>query len=197
LTTCAGRGLVLRVKGHLLAIAVVGLVAMIPLGIVAVGSASAEQPVGRAGAERVLAEIGRDSGLDAAIVRGPAEHAKKALERANGARSAGDVRHAEQLEALACEWALVARDMVRTGLAEADAAAVELQLGDATVRAERARALLEEAIARRGRALAELENLDAGPASANPAKTKTKGPPGAKPAPAGSAGRERTYGGPP
>jgi hypothetical protein len=170
---------------------------MIPLGIVAVGSAWAEQPVGRAGAERVLAEIGRDSGLDAAIVRGPAEQAKKALERANGARSAGDVRHAEQLEALACEWALVARDMIRTGQAEADAGGVELQLGDATVRAERARALLEEAIARRGRALAELENLDAGPAPASPAKTKATGPSRGRPAPAGSASGAPTYGGPP
>jgi hypothetical protein len=175
-----------------LTVVVIALLAGLPAAVVAVGSAWADEPTGRAGAERILAEIGRDSGLDSSTVRRPAEEARKALERANGARSAGDAVHAEQLEALACEWAMVARDMVRTALVEGDAGALQLALGDATVQAERARALLEEAIARRGRAMAELSKLDAGP---YPVKAKAKVSLGAKPSPTSSAARNQTYGG--
>jgi hypothetical protein len=188
--------LVHSVKWHSTSIAGLALLAVIALGIVAVGNASADQPEGRAGVERILAEIDRDSGVDAAsLTKRPAEEAKKALDRASGARSAGDVRHAEQLEALARQWALLARDLRRTALAEADAGALDQALGDAAVQAERARALLEEAIARRGRALAELEKLDGGASPASTARAKTKGPPaGARPRPADSAGRAQTYG---
>ena len=186
MTTCQGRGLVACVKRQLATIAATALLALLPLAAVAVGTASADQPRTRAEAERILAEIDRDSGQQAALVRRPAEQARKALERATGARSSGDSHHAEQLEALACEWALTARDLVRTVLAEADAGAMQIALGDATVRGERARALLEEAIARRGRALAEMEKIDAGPSQSS-AKTKTKG----------AAPRPKEYGAPP
>jgi hypothetical protein len=59
------------------------------------------------------------------------------------------------------------------------------------VQTERARALLEETIARRGRALAELSKLDAGP---YPRKPKPTSQPGTRPSPAGSTARDQTYG---
>jgi hypothetical protein len=103
-------------------------------------------------------------------VRIPVEEARRALERAAGARRSGDIRHAELLEGLAREWAETARDVVRAAAVEADAGALELAAADAGLRAERARALLEESIARRGRAEAELEKLtaDAGPFPTQP-----------------------------
>jgi hypothetical protein len=105
------------------------------------------------------------------VVRVPVEEARRALERAAGARRSGDVRHAELLEGLAREWAETARDVLRAAAVEADAGALELAAADAGLRAERARALLEESIGRRGRAEAELDKLtaDAGPFPTKPA----------------------------
>jgi hypothetical protein len=111
-----------------------------------------------------------------AIARNPLDEARRALERAAGARRSGDVRHAELLEGLAREWAEIARDVVRAASVEADAGALEVAAADAGLRAERARALLEESIARRGRAGAELDKL-----------TADAGLFPTKPAPAGSA----------
>ncbi len=101
------------------------------------------------------------SSRSASLVRSPVEEAKRALDRAAGARSSGDVRHAELLEGLGREWAEAARDLLRAAAAESDAGALETAAVDAGVRAERARALLEESIARRGRAEAELDKLTA------------------------------------
>src|SRR5215471_18832845 len=91
-----------------------------------------------------------DSGkppLFAGVARIPIDEARRALERAAGARSARDVHHAELLEGLAREWAETARDVLRAAAVEADAGALELAAADAGVRAERARALLEESMA--------------------------------------------------
>lgn len=86
--------------------------------------------------------------------------AKDALNRANGARSAGDVAHGEELESLALEWAEAARDLVHTAQVERQAAALQKQAADAAHKAIRAQALLEEALARRGRAKAKLKQLE-------------------------------------
>jgi hypothetical protein len=83
--------------------------------------------------------------------------AKKALERAHGARASGDAAHARMLDGLALEWAENARDLLRAAAAEQAAAAAADKAREASVQAERARALLEETQARRGRAEAELE----------------------------------------
>jgi hypothetical protein len=113
------------------------------------------------------------------VARLPVEEARRALDRAAGARRSGDIRHAEQLEGLAREWAETARDTLRAAAVESEAGVLEVAAADAGLRAERARALLEESIARRGRAEAELEKLtlDAGviptrPPPASSAKAK-------------------------
>ncbi len=162
---------------------------ILTLGAALVSSATGEQLSDRMIAEQILATLGASS-AQRALAHAPLEESKHALERAAGARRSGDIRHAEQLEGLSREWAETARDLVRAAAAEADAAALELAAADAGVQAERARALLEEAIARRGRAEAELAKLatDAGPfptlpptsasARAKPAKpSNTKGTP--------------------
>lgn len=91
------------------------------------------------------------------LIASSVEHAKEALERAHGARAAGDISHAAMLEGLALEWAQNAQDLVKAATAEQVAEASADKAREAAVRAERARALLEETQARRGRAEAELE----------------------------------------
>jgi len=162
------------------------------LGIPFARLALGEPPSDRAVAEQILATVaGASSGASPAssgssspamIARRPIEEAHRALDRGSGARRAGDARHADLLDGLAREWAETARDLVRAAAAEADAGALEIASADAGLRAERARALLEESIARRGRAEAELDRLtaDAGPfppkpppaASASPKTTR-------------------------
>mgnify|MGYP000553032247 CR=1 FL=1 len=91
------------------------------------------------------------------LVASSLEKAKAALERAYGARKAGDAAHAHMLEGLALEWAETARDLVRAAAAEQAAGSASDKARESAVRVERARALLEETQARRGRADAELE----------------------------------------
>ncbi len=159
--------------------------AIVALGLPLASTAIGEQLSDRAIAEQILATMGSSS-AERTMARAPLDESKHALERAAGARRSGDARHAEQLEGLAREWAETARDLARAAAAEADAAALELAAADAGVQAERARALLEETIARRGRAEAELAKLssDAGavpalaPASSRGARpTKPAKPP--------------------
>jgi len=91
------------------------------------------------------------------LIASSVERSKEALERAHGARAAGDISHAHMLEGLALEWAQNAQDLVRAAAAEQVAESAADKAREAAVRAERARALLEETQARRGRAEAELE----------------------------------------
>ena len=91
------------------------------------------------------------------VVESSIDHAKESLERAHGARAAGDAAHARMLDGLALEYAESARDLLRAASAEQAAASAADKAREASVRAERARALLEETQARRGRADAELE----------------------------------------
>jgi hypothetical protein len=151
-------------------------------------SAIAQQTSDKATAQQILATAGSSS-ADAALLKAPLEEAKKALVRAEGARRSGDIAHAELLEGLAREWAETARDLVRAASIEADAGALETSASQASLKAERARALLEEALSRRGRAEAELEKLSA---SAGPFPPKPPPAPAAraktvKPRPASSS----------
>src|SRR5262249_46895569 len=148
----------------------------------------------KAVAEQILASLGSptDTSIQAAL-KSPVEEAKRALDRAASARRAGDTHHAELLEGLAREWAETARDLARAIAVEADAGALENAANEAGVGAERARALLEEAIARRGRAEAELEKLsaDAGIFPTRPVASSSASPrppkPPKPPKPAASA----------
>lgn len=92
---------------------------------------------------------------------GAIAQAKKLLERASQLRALGDGARAALAEDGALEWAETARDLVAAVEDERAAddqgqAAVAL-----TTKAERARQLLEEAIARRGRLQGVLDGLDA------------------------------------
>jgi hypothetical protein len=113
-------------------------------------------------AERILKEVqARSKGAGAsAVIEQPVETAKRALQRAHGARSTGDAAHARMLDALALQWAEMARDLDRAAAVEQAAAAAAKEAKEAAIQVERARALLEETQARRGRAQAELQRVE-------------------------------------
>ena len=104
--------------------------------------------------------VAKDAGL-APIVASSVEKAKLALERAHGARVSGDLAHARMLDGLALECAETARELTRAAGAEEKALRAAKAARDASTHVERARALLEEAQARRGRAAGELDKADA------------------------------------
>jgi colicin import membrane protein len=170
-----------------------GWVVLVVVGVALGPLALGDQLSDKAFAEQVLAAAGSSS-AEAALLRTPLDEAKKALQRADGARKSGDVPHAELLEGLAREWAETARDLARAAAIEADAGALESSASQASLRAEKARALLEEAISRRGRAEVELEKLsaNAGPFPPKPPPTalpRSKAPkPRAAPASSASKG---------
>ena len=116
-----------------------------------------------ANAGRIIGEVEAKAAKDKLdkVVAEPLRHARKALERANGARTAGDTAHARMLDGLALEWAETARDLLRAAAAEKEALATAKKAREIGVQVERARALLEETQARRGRAAADLERAEA------------------------------------
>jgi hypothetical protein len=97
----------------------------------------------------------------AKVVAEPIKNAKLALERARGAETSGDDRHAHMLWGLALEWAEAGRDFDRAAAAEQAAQAAAKKAYEVQTKAERARALLEETQARRGRTAAELTRVEA------------------------------------
>jgi hypothetical protein len=169
----------------------VGWLILFAMGIPLAGAAFAEPVSDRAVAEQILASLASPSDPSMqTVLKTPIDEAKHALERAAGARRSGDAHHAEILEGLGREWAETARDLARAVSVEADAGALETAAAEAGVGSERARALLEEAIARRGRAEAELEKLsaDAGLFPTRPTSSASVGAkPSKTPKPAASA----------
>jgi hypothetical protein len=133
---------------------------------------------------------------DKALVASYVARAQKALERAASARRAGDQGHGSQLEALALELAEAGADLMRTHAAENQATASEEKALDLETKVVRARALVEQAAARRGRASERLRAVEAekgkvapaasGKANKVPAATdpKTAAPPAKSPLPA-------------
>src|SRR3954469_9322901 len=103
------------------------------------------------------------------LVQAPVAKAKAAQQRAQSARGAGDLQHATELDALALSWAKVADDLVRTADSEKKLAEVQKAVADLEQKAVRTQALIEQTIARRGRAEQNLKN--ASPA-ANAAASK-------------------------
>src|SRR5207248_11708995 len=105
--------------------------------------------------------------------------AKKMLDKAAQLRALNDVPRAELAEDVALEWAETARDRVAAVEDERSADEQGKAAIAMSTKADRARQLLEEAIARRGRLQAELDALekdavekalDAGPPDAAPKK---------------------------
>lgn len=113
-------------------------------------------------AGRIIEEVEARAAKDKRpkVVEEPLRHARKALQRAHGARTAGDTAHARMLDGLALEWAETARDLLRAAAAEQEALATAKKARELGVQVERARALLEETQARRGRAAADLERVE-------------------------------------
>lgn len=126
------------------------LVALVP----AAGRAEAPPPDAAAAVARVEVEP------DASVVREPLDKAKKAIERARGARDAGDVQHSHMIDDIARLWVKVAEQLIRATRFEAETKKVSDETRALEVQVERARALLTETQSRHGRAVAELEQLE-------------------------------------
>jgi len=141
-----------------------------------VGSALAAGPDPAAEAQRLVAAL--DVPSTRTLVEAPLAKAKAAQARARAARGSGDLHHATELDALALTWAQVADDLVRTAAAEKKLSDLQKQVADLEQKAARTQALIEQTIARRGRAEQNLSALEA-----NKAATKAAKPSGKEPAP--------------
>ena len=127
-------------------------------------------------AQRLLTKL--DVPATRAVVQDPVAKAKAAQQRAQNARGSGDLQHATELDALALTWAQVADDLVRTAEAEKKLAELQKTVTDLEQKAVRTQALIEQTIARKGRAEQNLAHEpELGGAKKAPA-------PEAKPAPA-------------
>lgn len=102
-----------------------------------------------------VAQLEQDTAHQAIVVNALAR-AKDALERATRLHALRDEAHAAEADALALEWAVVGRDLIRAVDAEASAADVRRRATEAQAQLERSRALVEEAIARVGRLQTEM-----------------------------------------
>ncbi|APR86966.1 hypothetical protein A7982_12315 [Minicystis rosea] len=117
-----------------------------------------------ANAQVILRELAEKAAKDADaanVMDEPIKSAKRALERAHGARVSGNDAVAHELDALALAWAEAARDLERAAAAERVATVAAQKANEVQTKVERARALLEETQARRGRAAAELARAEA------------------------------------
>ena len=135
--------------------------ALLPLLALATLAASeqtalAAGPDPAAEAQSLLAKL--DAPEARSLVQAPVAKAKAAQQRAQSARGAGDLQHATELDALALTWAKVADDLVRTAESEKKLADVQKAVADLEQKAVRTQALIEQTIARRGRAEQNLNN---------------------------------------
>ena len=149
--------------------------------------ARAAGPDPAAETQRLLTKL--DVPATRAVVQDPVAKTKAAQQRAQNARGSGDLQHATELDALALTWAQVADDLVRTAEAEKKLADLQKTVTDLEQKAVRTQALIEQTIARKGRAeqnLAhepELGGTKKAPAPSKPeAKPAAAKPAGAKPA---------------
>jgi hypothetical protein len=123
--------------------------------------AHAAGPDPAAEAQRLITKL--DAPEARLIAQDPLAKAKAAQKRAQNARGAGDLQHATELDVLALTWAQVAGDLLRAAASEKKLAELQRAVADLEQRAVRTQALLEQTIARRGRAE---QNLKAQPAPA-------------------------------
>jgi hypothetical protein len=141
-------------------------------------SATAGTSIGPSTAQ-ALAELERDT-VHRTALTSTIDKARRALTRAHAMDQAGDARHAAALRAVAREWVGCGNALVRTSDAEARADKAEKTGEDLETKRARGRALLEETIARRGRAQALLDQLDRETQAPPPAEADAKAK---KPAP--------------
>jgi hypothetical protein len=152
------------------------------------GRARAAGPNPAAEAQRLVTSL--DAPATRATVADPLAKAKAAQQRAQNARGSGDLRHATELDSLALTWAQVADDLVRTAAAEKALSDLQKQVSDLEQKAVRTQALIEQTIARRGRAEQNLTNAEttkpASKAALSKSSSAKEGTPGtAKPAKSG------------
>lgn len=140
--------------------------------VIALTAGAFAGPDDRASAEAILKELEASPKKD--VAGEMIGKAKVALDRGARMRSAGDETHARLADAAARTWAEAARDVVRAVEVEARAAAARRSATDAGARAERERALLEEAIAQSGRLRAQLDALER-ESKEQPARTSIAG----------------------
>ncbi len=112
----------------------------------------------RPAAEALLKEV-TASPESASIADQPIQRAKDALRRSAEARGGGDSTHSALLDSLGLEWAQTARDLDRAVRAERKLAEVQKQVGDTELKLTRAKALLDDTVARHGRAQHKLKAL--------------------------------------
>lgn len=117
--------------------------------------------------EAVLRELAAGSDKSAAskppaAVERATREARGALQRARQLEARGDLRSAEAANQLALEWAECGRDELTAARREQAAAAAEQAVAEAQQQVRRAEAFLEETEARRGRARAQLDAINAG-----------------------------------
>jgi multidrug resistance efflux pump len=136
-----------------------GVAFSIGLGLVVAVTARGDD---RVTAEALLLPIERDA-AHASVTSDAVKQARASLERARRMRDANDEPRARLAEALGRRWAEVARDLVRAADVERAATTARLAADDAGARADRERALLEEAIATQGRLQAELDAIQSKP----------------------------------
>ena len=168
------------------------LACLVVLGSEPLARAAGPDPA--AEAQRLLAQLAAPEALR--TVQDPVAKAKAAQQRAQSARGAGDLQHATELDALALSWAQVAADLLRTAAAEKKLADLQKAVADLEQKAVRTQALIEQTIARRGRAEQNLAAAPATPAvvpaakdaSAKPSKVPAA-PAAAKPAAAAPAAK--------
>jgi hypothetical protein len=117
------------------------------------------------------------------IAQDPLAKAKAAQQRAQNAHGAGDLQHATELDTLALTWAEVAGDLARATESEKKLEDLQNAVSALEQKAVRTQALLEQTIARRGRAE---QNLKTEPATAraNQAVHSSPASEAAKPLPA-------------
>jgi len=150
--------------------------------------ALAAGPDPAADAQRLIAKL--DVPATQKLAADPLVKAKAAQKRAQSARGAGDLTHAAELDTLALLWAQVADDLVRASESEKQLADVQKKALEMEQKALRTQALIEQTIARRGRAEQNLSALEisappaakAGSKNSTKPATETAAKPAAKPA---------------
>ncbi len=120
--------------------------------------------------------FGRASAVDAVAYEPFLEEAIRALERARGARAAGDDKHAGLLERVGAEWARAAELSVRARVAERASLLAQEAAKEQARRVERARGLLEENQAHRGRLEAQWRQASSRQPSPTGTAVKPVGP---------------------
>ncbi len=149
---------------NLLSAAGLGLV-LLTLGRLANGDASAAGSVSQR-VRALLTEVEQDE-TSRPHTRRASERANQALARAELASRQGEA-HAPLIEAVAFEWAEVARDLRRARQAEQASDRLELEASALQTEIARSRAAVEQALARLGRAQQELRELESSSAAHKP-----------------------------